>query len=79
MNKRIIMINEQAIEYAQAQLNDIAVENKGGVIHYSDLHIQKFAELIIQECAGLFSLTYTDEKYQRRIDKTIKKHFGVKE
>ena len=46
MNKLIIMINEQAIEYAHAQLNDIAVENKGSVIHYTDLHIQKFAELI---------------------------------
>jgi hypothetical protein len=79
MNKLIIMINEQAIEYAHAQLNNIAVENRGGVIHYSDLHIQKFAELIIRECAGLFTMTYTDEKYQRRIDKTIKKHFGVKE
>jgi len=39
--------------------------------------IEKFAELIINECAGLFPLTFTDEQYQRRIDKTIKKHFGV--
>lgn len=38
---------------------------------------QKFAELIVQECAGLFPLTFTDEQYQRRIDKTIMKHFGV--
>jgi hypothetical protein len=39
--------------------------------------IEKFAELIVNECAGLFPLTFTDERYQRRIDKTIKKHFGV--
>ena len=38
---------------------------------------QKFAELIVQECASLFPLTFTDEQYQRRIDKTIRKHFGV--
>jgi hypothetical protein len=38
---------------------------------------QKFAELIVKECAGLFPLTFTDEQYQRRIDKTIMKHFGV--
>jgi hypothetical protein len=39
--------------------------------------IEKFAELIIEECANLFSKTFTDEQYQRRIDKTIRKHFGV--
>ena len=37
----------------------------------------KLAELIIKECASLFKLTHTDEDYQRRIDKTIRKHFGV--
>ena len=35
------------------------------------------AELIIKECANLFKRTHTDEEYQRRIDKTIRKHFGV--
>ena len=36
-----------------------------------------FAELIIKECASQFHLTFTDEQYQRRIDKTIYKHFGL--
>lgn len=36
-----------------------------------------FAELVVRECADLFKLTHTDEQYQRRIDKTILKHFGV--
>ena len=40
---------------------------------------KKFAQLIIEECASLFPLTFTDEQYQRRIDKTIRKHFGVEE
>lgn len=39
--------------------------------------VMKFAELIIKDCADLFPLTFTDEQYQRRIDKTIRKHFGV--
>lgn len=39
--------------------------------------IEKFAQLIILECASLFPQTFTDEQYQRRIDKSIKKHFGV--
>ena len=40
---------------------------------------QKFAELIIKECATMFTLTHTDEQYPRRIDKTILKHFGITE
>jgi hypothetical protein len=40
---------------------------------------QRFAMLIVQECADLFTRTHTDEQYQRRIDKTILKHFGVEE
>ena len=40
---------------------------------------QLLAELIVEECADLFHLTFTDEQYQRRIDKTIKEHFGVAE
>ena len=40
---------------------------------------KKFAELIVKECADQFKLVYTDEQYQRRIDKTILKHFGFYE
>ena len=39
----------------------------------------KLAEAIVAECADLFTRTHTDEQYQRRIDKTIRKHFGVEE
>jgi hypothetical protein len=38
---------------------------------------EKFARLIIGECANLFPRTFTDEQHQRRIDKTIRKHFGI--
>jgi hypothetical protein len=44
-----------------------------------DRILEKFAELIVQECADLFPLTFTDEHYQRRIDKTIRKHFGLEQ
>ncbi len=39
--------------------------------------MEMLAELIVLECASLFELTFTDEQYQRRIDKTIRKHFGL--
>jgi hypothetical protein len=38
-----------------------------------------FAELIVKECTDLFKRTHTYEQYQRRIDKTIRKYFGVEE
>ena len=69
MNKRI---KELALESGIALGNNL---NEGS---RSDL-LQKFAELIIQECATMFTLTHTDEQYPRRIDKTILKHFGITE
>ena len=36
-----------------------------------------FGELVVRECAELFRLVHTDEQYQRRIDKTILKHFDM--
>jgi hypothetical protein len=73
MNERIRELYEQA--RLQAKSIDADIDPKG----WMDLYHQKFAELIVKECAGLFPLTFTDEQYQRRIDKTIRKHFGVEE
>jgi len=50
-----------------------------GVGHWDMPECNKFVELLVKECAALFPLTFTDEQYQRRIDKTIKKHFGVEQ
>ena len=41
--------------------------------------IERFAEVIVRECADQFKLVHTDEQYARRIDKTILKHFGLYE
>jgi hypothetical protein len=38
---------------------------------------QRFAELIVRECAGMFEGVYTDQTWPERIDKRIKQHFGV--
>jgi hypothetical protein len=41
--------------------------------------IERFAELIVRECAGIFEGVYTDQQRPERIDTRIKKHFGVEE
>jgi hypothetical protein len=38
---------------------------------------EKFAELIVRECANIFEGVYTDQQRPERIDKRIKEHFGV--
>lgn len=38
---------------------------------------EKFAELIIEECAEIFEGLYTDQQRPERIDTRIKRHFGV--
>ena len=51
------------------------VNMNGQRLEAFDVELLKFAQLFAEECASLFPMTYTDERYQRRIDKTIKKHF----
>jgi hypothetical protein len=67
MNERIKALAEQAEKYAD--------DNFRGEPTWSEAFESKFAELIVKECASLFPLTFTDEQYQRRIDKTILNHF----
>lgn len=70
MNDRIRELEKQCWSH---YIDGVLID---GHLHFN---VQKFAELIIEECASLFPLTFTDEQYQRRIDKTIRKHFGVEE
>jgi hypothetical protein len=70
VNERIQQFAEQARISVPAGLDTVEWIEK-----YNEI----FAELIVRECASLFPHTFTDEQYQRRIDKTIKKHFGVEE
>jgi hypothetical protein len=65
MNERIRELYEQALE--QHVSNNSAWE---------DLNPEKFAELIVQECAELFPLT-SRPLSGGSIQYTIKQHFGV--
>ena len=86
MNERIIIINEEAIKYAQESLNDIAVVNKSGIMYnYNDLYTEKFAELIVQECRTVINDVYHKTPLELcgpllTADEEISKHFyGVEE
>lgn len=64
MNKRI----KQLIERCETR-----------EIGYYFFDREKFAELIVKECAGIFEGVYTDQQRPERIDMRIKRHFGVEE
>jgi len=79
MNDKIKLFNEQAIKYAQESLNDIAIVNKSGIMYnYNDLYTEKFAELIVRECAEV--VKWTPSVFPNdTIIKNITEHFGVEE
>ena len=57
-------------------------EQAGWDTHHTqfDTRIEKFAELIIQECANLFEVEWGDEKLTGNdVGYVVKKHFGVRE
>ena len=73
MNEQIRELQVQATAYADSI---VPASNRYNDIYYSIVQ-GKLAELIVNACADLFPHQFTDEKYQRRIDRTIKKHFGI--
>jgi len=74
MNERIKELAEEAEEHVKSVVGKTRGWSDASII---EIRRNKFAELIIQECATMFTLTHADEQYPRRIDKTILKHFGM--
>ena len=75
MNQRFIKL---ALDADLLNYVDHETPRRYFVHGHADLEeVEKFAELIVRECASLFPQQFTDEQYKRRIDKTIRKHFGV--
>jgi len=74
MNSTIKQFAEQARQYAEDE------QNNPLKIYTLDCFNEKFAELIVRECANMFDkdemeLTFT----KRTIHNMIKEHFGIKE
>ena len=72
MNERIKELIEQATE----SKGFLTAGDSVKPLPVREFNKEKFAELIVRECADLFPMQFTDQQYQRRIDKTIRKHFG---
>jgi len=82
MNKRIKELAKQASFEETTMTNFIAGPRQ--IFYGDEAHIQKFAELIVRECAGLFPNVYVsiENDYVHTpviASDYIKKHFGVEE
>ena len=71
MNERIKELAEQAEIYA-----DLIVD-EGGDFHQP--YTEKFAELIVKECAEFVSNDRQNDDYGVFVSNRIKQHFGVEE
>ena len=78
MNERIKQLAGQAWDYAYDHETVKGNIANGGFINmnFSDAFSEKFAELIVKECAGVALMSNGDNLY---VYELIKEHFGVEE
>ena len=71
-------MNEQ-IQKLTGRALDQAVPYTWTTLDSEQIHklLECHAKLVAEECASLFPMIFTDQQYQRRIDKTIRKHFEI--
>ena len=82
MNERIKQLADQAEDYATAEYEKwTPTPDFSGIPHIRKIFNEKFAELIVRECARInFSnIVGIDPEDDAAVGRAIKKHFGVEE
>jgi hypothetical protein len=70
-------MNERILELAeQAGFIDFTVHNR---IESKEQVLEKFAELIVRECAGIIESQDVDPAFKLRMSWAVRAYFGVKE
>ena len=73
MNKRILLAL-----YVRSGLGAyMPVDYKGHELEVEE-HMEKFAELIVKECAGIIESQDVDPSFKLRMSWAVKQYFGVK-
>ena len=74
MNKRILLAL-----YVRSGLGAyMPVDYKGHELAVEE-HMEKFAELIVRECAGIIESQDVDPSFKLRMSWAVKQYFGVEE
>jgi hypothetical protein len=72
MNERIRELAEQAKKYSIDKLDETGELHK-----YYDVYFEKFAELIVLECARIIESQDVDPAFRHRMTWAMKEKFGV--
>jgi hypothetical protein len=77
MNERIKELAEQA----EILITEVGAfhNTPHGAYQLQEQHMKKFAELIVQECAGIVQTYMSRWPEDAELTKQIKQHFGVEE
>ena len=76
MNERIRQLAEQADKWSQTMT--WSSDPKYGDMPVSDLFNEKFAELIVEQCAAIIESQDVDPSFKLRMSWAVKQYFGVK-
>ncbi len=73
-------MNEKIIEFLKLSTDIVEIVNPDtGITHQREFfNKEKFAELIVKECAGV-ELYWLSEQDRKAVAEKIQEHFGVKE
>jgi hypothetical protein len=61
------------------RIKQLALEAGRTGLPYGEVEIQKFAELIVRECASIAGKAEYSDTWLEPVEDAIKKHFGVEE
>ena len=76
MNKRIIELDTRAKDYAAVVL---AESEQGGIARFNQLYRDKFAELIVKDCAGVYEAIDNGNEQEGTLNyiKALKRRYGL--
>ena len=75
MNKRIQALAEQA----GLEFDDNLVLESEPIYYTSQKDLEKFAELIVEKCAGIIESQDVDPSFKLRMSWAVKQYFGVEQ
>jgi hypothetical protein len=75
MNERI----KELAEYARIQYEQGGAKIQEPGQYYHEDVVSKFAELIVEKCAGIIESQDVDPAFKLRMSWAVKEHFGVEE
>ena len=76
MNERIRELADKVANIMPAGVYNIKYDSGKSGVEFTEDALEKFAELIVQECVNVL---HDNELWNRHISHALKEHFGVEE